>query len=112
MKKTLSMLLALLMLLAVLPAAAEETKEPVESETTETEEPSKPEESTSPDGWDVSIGSKVWGDKTPLNEADVPEVCRGTIIDWMYTDFGLVIISSDKYVVFTAALRTPENKRL
>lgn len=90
----------------------QETKEPVESETTETEEPSKPEESTSPDGWDVSIGSKVWGDKTPLNEADVPEVCRGTIIDWMYTDFGLVIISSDKYVVFTAALRTPENKRL
>ena len=78
----------------------QETKEPAESETAGTEEPSKPEESTSPDGWDVSIGAKVWGDKTPLNEADVPEVCRGTIIDWIYTDFGLVIISSDKYVGF------------
>ena len=59
-----------------------------------------PAETTSPDGWEVSVGAKVWGDKKPLDDSEIPEVCRGTIIDWIYTDFGLVIISSDKYVGF------------
>ena len=86
----------------------QETKEPVQPEVTEPAEESTEEStensteesntSTSPDGWDVSIGAQSWHDKTPLDDSEIPEVCRGTIIDWMYTDFALIIISSDNYV--------------
>ena len=46
----------------------------------------------------VCFGARSWGDRTPLRWDEVPEVLRGKIIDWMYTDFALVFISSDGYL--------------
>ena len=90
------------------PAQAEETERDAES--TENAAEKSMEEATREsteegsaagtglDGWDAGIGAKSWHDRTPLNEEDLPEVCRGKVIDWMYTDFALIIISSDNYV--------------
>lgn len=73
----------------------QQTKEPVPHEDTE---PPKPEEETSKDGWDVSVSGKSWNDKTPLDENEIPERCRGKIVDWIRTDFALVILCSDNYI--------------
>ena len=74
-------------------AAVEAAEEPTQESTEESIAAG-----TGPDGWDAGIGAKSWHDRTPLNEEELPEVCRGKVIDWIYTDFALIIISSDNYV--------------